>query len=75
MNAVLKFDGAQAIEDVNYLPQILPSEYPYANPGYQFTVDAKCRTKIGRYFSIEMRKDFRSDYHLHARIEHSHVTC
>ena len=79
LNAVLQFDGAQAIEDITYLSQILPSANPQAKSGiearsgHQFTVDVRCRTKSGRHFLIEMQNDFRGDYHMKALVEHSRM--
>ena len=79
LNVVLQFDGAQAIEDVTYLSQILPSANPQAKSGiearsgHQFTVDVRCRTKSGRHFLMEMQNDFRSDYHMKALVEHSRM--
>jgi hypothetical protein len=79
LNVVLQFDGAQAIEDITYLSQILPSANPQAKSGieamsgHQFTVDVRCRTKSGRHFLMEMQNDFRSDYHMKALVEHSRM--
>ena len=79
LNVVLQFDGAQAIEDITYLSQILPSANPQATSGpeatsgHQFTVDVRCRTKSGRHFLMEMQNDFRSDYHMKALVEHSRM--
>ena len=79
LNVVLQFDGAQAIEDITYLSQILPSADPQAKSGiearsgHQFTVNVRCRTKSGRHFLIEMQNDFRNDYHVKALVEHSRM--
>ncbi len=76
LNVVLQFDGTQAIEDITYPSEILPSANPHAEPGYpwyQFTVSVRCRTRSGRHFLIQMQNDVQDDYHLKALVEHSRM--
>ena len=73
LNVVLKFVGAQAIEEISYLSRTMPPFDPQSKTGYTFTVDVRCRTKSGRHFLIEMQNDFRGDYHMKALVEHSRM--
>ena len=73
LNVILEFEGAEAIEEIIYLPKALPPAAPESNTGYHFTVDVRCRTKSGRHFVIEMQNDFRNDYHVKALVEHSRM--
>ncbi len=73
LNTVLELQDGSSITDVTFLLRDLPSSDPLATKGYNFTVDARCKTKDGRHFLVEMQNDFRDDYHLKALIEHSRM--
>lgn len=73
INTVLRFEGANKITEVTFLPRDLPSNNPTDPIAYNFTVDVRCKTQDGRYFLVEMQNDFRDDYHLKALIEHSRM--
>ena len=73
INTVLRFEGANKITEVTFLPRDLPSNSPTDPIAYNFTVDVRCKTRDGRYFLVEMQNDFRDDYHLKALIEHSRM--
>ena len=73
LNIVLQLQDGSSITEVTFLPRDLPSSDPLAITGYNFTVDARCKTKDGRHFLVEMQNDFTDDYHLKALIEHSRM--
>lgn len=73
LNSVLDLKDGARITEVSFLPRDLPSGDPLAAVGYNFTVDARCQTRDGRHFLVEMQNDFRSDYHLKTLIEHSRM--
>jgi len=74
LNTVLELNGSQAIEEIQYLPyQDIFQTRPYypSDPVWHFTLDVRCRTKSGSQVLIEIENNYRSEWDLKARIEHS----